>query len=203
MVIAFYVKIPSRIFISELSMKRNFASAFIVAKRTLNDIKALFVATCNEALNPHPYKIIKKDTDSLTKKATFFLKAKKALMPIETSTEDLINNERYFFGLKETERKQVRDQYLLELATPRACIIEYPLLENKYNERIFKILCMEDKNIICNTATKILKDKELVAKLKSEDVVRLAMAAYAEKYANHEELFTKPVRNITSIKSVK
>lgn len=183
-------------------MKRNFASVFIYVARMLHEVKALFVATCKEIFNPHPYKIIKKDTDSLTKKATFFLKAKKALMPIKTSTENLMNNEQYFFGLKKVDRKQVRDQYLLELAAPTACIIEYPILANEYNERVFKIFCMEDKRIICATATKFLKKKELLSRLKSEDVVRLAMAAYEDNYANPEEFFVKPAKNVINIKLV-
>lgn len=203
MTFAFYVKIRTRIFISESIMKRNFAFIFILATRTLNEIKAIFVATCHETLNPHPYKIIKKDTDSLTKKAVFFLKTKKVLMPIEISTTDLINREEYFFGLKKSDRDQVKNQYLLELAAPTACIIEYPILANENNERIFKIFCMEDNNIICTTATKILTNKTLVAKLKSDDVVRLAMASYEDNYVNTEEFFTKPANNVININLLK
>lgn len=184
-------------------MKRNFASAFGLTKKALNEVKALFIATCNETLNPHPYKIIKKDTDSLTKRSVFFLKTKKALMPIETPTADLMSNEEYFFGLKKSDRKRVMDQYSLELASPMACIIEYPIVENEYNEKIFKIFCMEDKKIICATATKILKNKVLMNKLKSDDVVRLAMASYAESYVDAEECFIKPTNNVINIKLVK
>ena len=78
----------------------------------------------NEAwLNVFPFRIMGKNIDSLTKKATFTLKAKKIPAPIILSTEEIIiSGNNYLAGLSGKDRKIILDQYQIELLQKTAYI---------------------------------------------------------------------------------
>lgn len=97
-------------------------------------------------------RIVGKEVDELTERATFSLKSKRWPTPRRVKTSDIIHDDEYFSALSEQDRQHVEAQYLSELRQPRACIEEYPVAANSHKEYIFKILLLEEKKMVCGTA---------------------------------------------------
>ena len=112
--------------------------------------------TISEALPKYPFHIIEKEIDSLTKAATFTLKAKKKSSAILT-TKEIIADDSYLIGLSKKDREIVEAQYRTELSQPVAYIEEYPIAANEDNELIFKIMLIDEGKIVCGSASYFIK----------------------------------------------
>lgn len=153
--------------------------------------KKILKEAFQNALSPIPFRIVGKNIDDLTKRATFYVKTSGVSNPIPLKTHEIIHDDQYFLGLVLDDRKQVKEQYLMEIEQPLAYIAEYPVTANHNNEYIFKILLVEKRKIICGTASHFLqKDHETLSMLNQQDTVRLTIAYYSERFIEQEVIDT-------------
>ncbi len=136
---------------------------------------------CKEAarntLCPCPFQLIGKTTDSLTKRTIFKLKAKKSTVPFFKTPQEIIHSDYHFSGLSVVDRKAVEKQYLFELSQPKAFIEEFPITFNEHNELIFKVLLLDERKLICGSATYFFTiNKDILSMLKAKDLVTLTKA---------------------------
>lgn len=131
--------------------------------------------------------IVEKNTDNLTGQATFSIKSKRFSVPRVLKTKEIIQNDEFFSELSQKDRKEIERQYLFELSKPSAYIEEFPINANENRELIFKVLFLDDKKIVCGSATYfITKNTEVLAKLSEKDIVKLAMAYREERFGYFE-----------------
>lgn len=137
----------------------------------------------NNALSSTSFRIIGKTSDNLTRCATFHIKARRVPIQVSLQTHEIINDERYLFGLSQADREKVKEQYILEIKQPLAYIEDYPLSANKNNEYIFKILLLENGKIVCGSASYFMtKGKEVLSLLSQEDIAKIAITSYIERF---------------------
>ncbi len=152
-------------------------------KQVWKTIIATLKEAYKNAFGSAPFHIIGRDSDNLTKNATFSIKAKRIPTISKLTTKEIMFDDRYLCGLSASDRKQIEVQYLLEIRQPRAYIEEYPLSPNKNNQFIFKILLIEDKKIVCGSAAYFIEDnQEILSMLRPKDVVKISLEYYLECY---------------------
>ncbi len=137
-----------------------------------------------EVFPSYPFHLVGKKTDELTFQTFFLLKAKRVSTPISLSVSEILADDKYFLSLHPDDRKKILQQLILETKTPLAYIQEYPIHPNNNNQCLFKIFLIEEKKIICGTASYFMREaqKKILSKLDKKDIIRLAMAYYEENF---------------------
>lgn len=157
-------------------------------KISWNTIVTILRKTYKLAFFTKPIHIVSKEVDSLTKRATFFIKTQRMHIVSKVTTKDIMCSDFYLCSLSVDDRKRVERQYLLEIQQPHAYIEEYPLYPNKENQYIFKILLIETKKIVCGSASHFIQcDKEVLSMLSKQDIVKISMAYYKERFEKNQE----------------
>lgn len=172
-------------------------------KRLWKTTKETLKEAFKNAFFSDPFHIVGKDVDNLMRRATFSLKAKRIPTTYKLQTKEIIHDDRFLFGLSSSDRKQVEKQYLLEMKQPQACIEEYPLIADKNNQYIFKILLLENRKIVCGSASYFINsDKETLAMLNPADIVKISLAYYKERFgeSSPNALIGKTSTNIHYLK---
>lgn len=156
-------------------------------KRLWKIIKETLKEAYKNAFSSAPFHIVGKDIDNLTKQATFFIKAKRMPTISKLTTKEITHDGHYLYGLSSCDRKQIEEQYLLEIKQPQAYIEEYPITLNENNQYIFKILLLEKGNIVCGSASHFINDnKQILSILSQQDIVKISMAYYMERFGENE-----------------
>lgn len=158
-------------------------------------IKALWKTLCStmratyqEAFSSDPFRIVGKNTDSLTHRAAYLLKAKNVPAEFSVTTSELIHNDRYFLGLSSSSRKAVADQYVREIVQPLALIEELPIAPDIENRYQFKIFLLEEEKIICGSAAYFMQEKKILDLLSKQDVITITMAYCLECFSHDQAI---------------
>ncbi len=155
-----------------------------------------------EAFSSYPLRIVGKSTDSLTKMATFSLKAKRMPTAIKLTTKEIIDNDKYFSGLSAQQRLQIERQYVFELNRPLAYIESYPLDAPSSERGIFKILLLDQGKIICGSAEYFIKhDRKTLSLLSKDDFARIYLLYQRERFFELTESPAKVSNNIHVLKT--
>lgn len=152
----------------------------------LKQIKDIFHDANGIVFSSAAFHIVGKETDNLTKRAVFQLKARRIGSVVLLSTADIITDDRYLTGLSAEDRAEIFSQYQIELKQPIAFIDSISIFPEKNNKHLIKIFLIPENKMICATASEFLEDKVLLNKLSHQDVSQISKIYAFEKFPDDD-----------------
>jgi hypothetical protein len=145
-------------------------------------LKAIARQAIQQSFPSHPFHISECEIELLTKKVLFSIKAQRIPTSIKLSAEEIINDEKYLIGLSLPDRLKIKTAYLQSIERPKAYIEEYPI----YDEGVFKIVLINDRKIICATASYLVNEnKDVLFMLRKEDIINIVSRYYEDRQSDH------------------
>lgn len=169
-------------------------------KQNWKAIRNIFKDTFKEAFPKYPYRILNKQFDSIRREKVFSIKVHRIAATVSLTAKEIFNRPEYLTGLSYDARSEITKQYLLDISKPPAYIEEYPVSPNEQGNRIFKIMLVDEKRIVCGTASFFIKNgMEILSRLSTEDTVKIAAAYYEDRFSPPEKEFVAPIKGLLKI----
>lgn len=166
--------------------KSEFVTSGFHMRMIWKQIKDIFHDANGIAFSSAAFHIVGKETDSLTKRAIFQLKARRIGSVVSLSTSAIINDDHYLTGLSSGDRAEIFTQYQVELKQPIAIIDSISIFPEKNNKYLIKIFLISENKMICATASEFLENKALLDMLSHQDVSQISKIYAFEKFPDDD-----------------